>query len=193
MSREVLQMALAVLKGCLEHPDAQDSIIAIEHELAQPEQEPVGWQWLDTANFRKKIPPAGESECWNPVYKSPPQPIPQDVPQIPQEHSSNEVYRVTSKDGSTCHFGNYATAKAAARGGKVETVKLRDLRLVTEPCRTCVSLAQAVMSDQTSHDTSPPQRQPLTDDEIVNLRNEHRHWYAFARAIEAAHGIGDKT
>ena len=41
--------------------------------------------------------------------------------------------------------------------------------------------------------TSPPQRQPLTDDEIVNLRNEHRHWYAFARAIEAAHGIGDKT
>ena len=33
--------------------------------------------------------------------------------------------------------------------------------------------------------TSPPQRQPLTDDEIVNLRNEHRHWYAFARAIEA--------
>ena len=37
MSREVLQMALAVLKGCLEHPDAQDSIIAIEHELAQPD------------------------------------------------------------------------------------------------------------------------------------------------------------
>ena len=167
MSREVMKMALAVLKGCLEHPDAQDSIIAIEHELAQPEQEPVawmaineygeeddihyenpeghllegwtykplyahppqiqqaqsepleywnavegwvkidevrenfdsvgcgtiyktagegrvplcvaqpaqepvGWQWLDTANFRKKIPPAGESECWNPVYASPP-------------------------------------------------------------------------------------------------------------------------
>ena len=41
--------------------------------------------------------------------------------------------------------------------------------------------------------TSPPQRQPLTDDEIVNLRNEHRHWYALSRAIEAAHGIGDKT
>lgn len=45
----------------------------------------------------------------------------------------------------------------------------------------------------TAYYTSPPQRQPLTDDEIVNLRNEHRHWYAFARAIEAAHGIGDKT
>lgn len=87
---------------------------------------------------------------------SPPNPLPQNVPQIPQEHSSNEVYRVISKDGSTCHFGNYATAKASARGGKVETVKLRDLRLVTEPCRTCVSLAQAVMSDQTSHDQFKP-------------------------------------
>ena len=42
-------------------------------------------------------------------------------------------------------------------------------------------------------EAAPPQRQPLTDDEIVNLRNEHRHWYAFARAIEAVHGIGNKT
>ena len=51
MSREVLQQALAVLKGCLEHPDAQDSIIAIEHELAQqehPEQMArLGWQYVE--------------------------------------------------------------------------------------------------------------------------------------------------
>ena len=50
MSREVLQMALDVLKGCLEHPDAQDSIIAIEHELAQPEHPEqmarLGWQYF---------------------------------------------------------------------------------------------------------------------------------------------------
>jgi hypothetical protein len=39
---------------------------------AQTEQEPVAWQWLDTATFRKKIPPTGESECWNPLYTSPP-------------------------------------------------------------------------------------------------------------------------
>ena len=51
MSREVLQMALAVLKGCLEHPDAQDSIIAIEHELAQPDHPEqmarLGWQYVE--------------------------------------------------------------------------------------------------------------------------------------------------
>jgi hypothetical protein len=45
--------------------------------------------------------------------------------------------------------------------------------------------------------TSPPQRQPLTDDQLDalaldddGLPNSH---FEFARAIEAAHGIGDKT
>ena len=50
---------------------------------------------------------------------------------------------------------------------------------------------------------SPPQRQPLTDGEIYTayitatdqtLRpQDERLAFAFARAIEAAHGIGDKT
>ena len=44
---------------------------------------------------------------------------------------------------------------------------------------------------------SPPQRQPLTDEQLDalaldddGLPNSH---FEFARAIEAAHGIGDKT
>jgi hypothetical protein len=49
------------------------AIVALKAALAQPEQEPVAWQWLDTATFRKKIPPTGESECWNPLYTAPPQ------------------------------------------------------------------------------------------------------------------------
>ena len=46
--------------------------------------------------------------------------------------------------------------------------------------------------------TSPPQRQPLTDFEIVealmpvNVFGDGYH-LRIARAIEAAHGIGDKT
>jgi hypothetical protein len=46
------------------------------------------------------------------------------------------------------------------------------------------------------HYTSPPKRQPLTDDEIYEMYNEPRsdaEMIEFARAIEAAHGIGDKT
>jgi hypothetical protein len=56
------------------------------------------------------------------------------------------------------------------------------------------------MLDQTSHDTSPPQRQPLTLEEIdaldfkaINGGPDSQYSVRFARAIEAAHGIGDKT
>ena len=35
-----------------------------------------------------------------------------------------------------------------------------------KPCPTCEALARTVMLDQTSHDTTPPQRKPLTDEEI---------------------------
>lgn len=36
-----LEQALAVLRGCLDHPDAADAIAAIEAKLAAPAQEPV--------------------------------------------------------------------------------------------------------------------------------------------------------
>jgi hypothetical protein len=40
--------------------------------LAQQEQEPVAWQWLNTAHFRKKLPANAESGAWNPLYTAPP-------------------------------------------------------------------------------------------------------------------------
>lgn len=74
MSREVLQMALEVLKGCLEHPDAQDSIIAIEHELAQPEQEPVAWmhtQLSDVAITHRPADLDRHPDRWTALYSEP--------------------------------------------------------------------------------------------------------------------------
>ena len=49
--------------------------------------------------------------------------------------------------------------------------------------------------------TTPPQRKPLTDEQIAEMMMQTwgcasiapRHAPDFARAIEAAHGIGDKT
>ena len=38
----------------------------------QPEQEPVAWQWLNTAHFRKKLPADAEPRAWNPLYTHPP-------------------------------------------------------------------------------------------------------------------------
>jgi hypothetical protein len=42
--------------------------------------------------------------------------------------------------------------------------------------------------------TTPPQRKPLTDEEIfeVHKRVDSMQYLTFARAIEAAHGIGEK-
>jgi hypothetical protein len=61
-----------------------------------------------------------------------------------------------------------------------------------KPCPTCEALARTVMMDQTAHDK---QRKPLTDDQIMEMYNEPRsdaEMLEFARAIEAAHGIGEQ-
>ena len=58
-----------------------------------------------------------------------------------------------------------------------------------KPCPTCEALARTVMFDQTSHDTTPPQRKPLTDEEIGAILEGVNAYgtrlYTFARAIEA--------
>ena len=72
------------------------------------------------------------------------------------------------------------------------------------PCPTCEALARTVMLDQTSYDTTPPQRKPLTDEQIWDEvkaadldwqtgwsldEDASNRYITFARAIEAAHGI----
>ena len=48
-----------------------DSLLADYEKLAQTEQEPVAWQWLDTAHFRKKLPKDAGDGVWNPLYAAP--------------------------------------------------------------------------------------------------------------------------
>jgi hypothetical protein len=42
-------------------------------------------------------------------------------------------------------------------------------------------------------DTTPPQLKPLTDEQIEQMWERTGDYDSFARAIEAAHGIGDNT
>jgi hypothetical protein len=37
------------------------------------QQEPVAWQWLNTAHFRKKLPKDAEPGAWRALYTAPPQ------------------------------------------------------------------------------------------------------------------------
>ena len=45
---------------------------AKEQTALQPTQEPMAWQWLGSAHFRKKLPKNADITAWNPLYTSPP-------------------------------------------------------------------------------------------------------------------------
>ena len=79
-SMDLTLLAIPAIKAALAKQEAESHLQAVSDFGQLQEQEPVAWQWLDTATFRKKIPPTGESECWNPLYTSPPkrQPLTED-------------------------------------------------------------------------------------------------------------------
>jgi hypothetical protein len=67
-----------------------------------------------------------------------------------------------------------------------------------KPCQTCEALARTVMLDQSSHDSIPQQRKPLTDEQIEKIWGIHKdddehfditYERDITRAIESAHGI----
>jgi hypothetical protein len=41
-------------------------------EEKMDKNEPVAWQWLGSAHFRKKIPKNADKTAWNPLYHSSP-------------------------------------------------------------------------------------------------------------------------
>jgi hypothetical protein len=51
----------------------QEEIDDLRAALAQPEQEPVAYQWLGTSVIRKRIPKTAEADAWAPLYTRPPQ------------------------------------------------------------------------------------------------------------------------
>ena len=81
--------ALELLTGAWQTFDALDygdnAITALNEALAEHamrevqrlgqeiEQEPVAWQWLGSAHFRKKLPKNADVTAWNPLYTHPPQ------------------------------------------------------------------------------------------------------------------------
>jgi hypothetical protein len=89
---------------CEEHPDHQTGMISermIQDRLSeeidelrayietkQEQGEPVAWQWLTTAHFRKKLPKDAEKGAWNPLYTTPQQrkPLTDEMEKQAQRH-----------------------------------------------------------------------------------------------------------
>ena len=79
MTQEALKLALEALTYIYTETTADEdelidqAITALKEALAQPEQEPMAWQWLGSAHFRKKLPKNADITAWNPLYTTPPQ------------------------------------------------------------------------------------------------------------------------
>jgi hypothetical protein len=75
--KKAAQQALEALEkthtqpGCEQWQAERKASVALRAALAQQEQEPVAWQWLNTAHFRKNLPVNAESGAWNPLYTRP--------------------------------------------------------------------------------------------------------------------------
>ena len=74
------------------------------------------------------------------------------------------------------------------------TTQVQEMLALAQPCSTCEALARTVMLDQTSHDTTPPQRTwvGLTDEErdaitskVIGFNSCVGWEEDYAKAIEA--------
>lgn len=93
--------------------------------------------------------------------------------------------------------------EAALRAALAESVQEPVQEPVHEHEKWCASVTQLLLCDPprkapcNCKPTAPPQRKPLTDEEIKRIDDStHFHespdWsLRFARAVERAHGIGD--
>ena len=109
---------------------------------------------------------------------------------IEQEIPESDIYKQEPVAWISENAGLY-------HGKPDESLNPLPLYLAPPPCPMCEALARTVMLDQTSHDA---RRNPLRDHEIAKILDRERmKWHkspptyefdlAFARAIEAAHGI----
>ena len=111
-------------------------------QVEAPESEPFGYF---------KAEPFGWTDCAETddgaiaLYTAPPAPSVLDMPLsmeqfgglvgLARDDASEKaiVYKATNIYGETCYFGVKATAQAWAKSGRVDEVRLRDLRVVATP------------------------------------------------------------
>jgi hypothetical protein len=165
----------------------------------------------------------GDGSTVAPLYTAPPQ-----HPAEPlQEPYTGDVTRIIREAGMTFHLGlphkpvieqmsrvvDLVYAEASIKAAQqFAAPPQRPAEPVQEPMATVTSETGADISMSWWHEpalpvgtklyTSPPQRKPLTDEEISSLWDSHIvpvfgkngiNPIVFARAIEQAHGIGSKT
>lgn len=182
---EALRMALEALEvasSCVDGyyipigkshlPEVEQAITAIKEALAQ-EQEPVAWllEGINVVEFDRQ--PYHDGPEWTPLYTTPP--AQQEHEPVAVKHMMEwvEYLKRQSDHGQHLHIPSGMSAG------------------------TCWELAIEL---EQFISTTPPQRKPLTDEQIQKCYETTGHYqtlrsqdgfavFALARAIEAAHGI----
>jgi hypothetical protein len=107
MSIEAMKLALEALEeinklSIGEHAiclpaEIDTAMDALRQAIEQAEQaQPVAWQWLNTAHFRKKLPKDAEQGAWTPLYTAPPQRQP--LPSEPTKEMIDAAERIDWAD-----------------------------------------------------------------------------------------------
>lgn len=198
MSRELLKRAAVVLREVWDNDDCYcaPSVIELQKQivayLAKPDPEPVAFRWFGDEGFTFSLFQSEESPG-DPLYTTPPDQSAQIAELIAQRTMQEEIIK-----------------SAYARCGELEQ-QLADLQANREPdpiayitgwyggYPTISIIDGAVLPNGTPLYAAPPERKPLSNEEIELLRVKTllesegplRLGFIkeFARAIETAHGI----
>ncbi len=167
---EALKLALEALETSMYPQQKQlQAITAIKEALAQPEHEPV------------MILPDGSA------FGVMSFPLPDDHWLcVPNEYRDGEYEPIDLPKPILTH--ELRDAVVAAVRYAVRGATMRGQETDFDPDALVQNAVYALCGPY----TTPPQRKPLTDEEIYDMYNEPRsdaEMIAFARAIEAAHGI----
>jgi len=197
---------------------AAQQVVNQQLTTEQQHGEPVAWQWLDTATFRKKIPPTAVAAHWRPLFAAPQQgePVAYRL-DWPADYSVGSARFIGAHDTHWRHScevaGGTVVPLYAAPQPQGEPVahlccggiygnELDDWEIVAEQ-GVCdrINEAQAGAGTHIPLFAAPQQRQPLSDEQIDDIWNEyvvglsiplHERFKSACRAVEAAHGIKEK-
>ena len=109
--REAAQQALEAMDKATrfmrdsDYVKLNQAVDALRAALAQQEreQEPVAWQWLNSAYFRRKPPANAESGAWNPLYAASPR-------REWQSLTNEEIYPLYNEPRSDAEMLEFARA-----------------------------------------------------------------------------------